>query len=70
MRTWTVRVVYEEVQESHCKVEIPCHSAQSLGNIFRGNIQPVMTPANWNHAQYRYHILRQILEVIYNKNSK
>ena len=66
MRSQTVKVVCEGAQASHGKVEILCHTAQALGTLFRDNIQPGMSPADWSQAQYQHPILKQILETIHN----
>ena len=50
MNYQTVRAVCEGVKVPHCKAEILCHSAQTLGNLFRNIIQPGMTPTDWRHG--------------------
>ena len=46
MNSQTVKAICEGFQVSHGKSEIPCHSAKTLGSLFRNNIQLGMTPAD------------------------
>ena len=62
----TVRAVCQGVQAPYGKAETLCHSAQSVGNLFRIIIQPGMTPADWCEPQYLDHIIKEILEAICN----
>ena len=61
-----MRAVCEGAHACCGKVEILCHSAQTLGTLFRNNIKPAMSSADWSQAQFKYPILRQIIETIHN----
>ena len=53
MNSQTVTACCEGGQASHGKAEILCHSAQTLGNLFRNNIQPGIIQVDWSQTKYK-----------------